>query len=124
MIRKFIFDISLFLDNMTLWEMANVHPDETGLKYHIHLYGKDGQTRHGPRVKVSNIPGKFDKSDNFSVSVSHEPEVMNKSSCKIPKEHVDAVKDWVKLNHDHLHKMWHEWETQKTSEELAKLRKI
>ncbi len=122
--KNFIFDISLFLDDKTLWEMANVHPKTTGLKYHIHLYGKDSQTRHGPRVKVSNIAGKFDRNDNFSLSISHDPEVLNKKQCKIPNEHLDHIKDWVRLNHDHLHSMWHNYETQDTAEEISKLRKV
>jgi hypothetical protein len=73
-------------------------------------------------VKVSNVPGKFDGVDNFSVSIHHDPQVIG--NCKIPKEHLDHVKDWIKLNHDHLHSMWHNYETQDTQDELSKLTKL
>ena len=96
---RFVEFISYFLDDKTLWEMANVHPNKSGLKYHIHLYGKSGNTRHGPRVKVSNIAGKFDSSDNFSISIDHEPQIVSGVS-KIKQEHEDHIKDWIKMNHD------------------------
>jgi len=59
-----------------------------------------------PRIKVSNTIGKFNSIDNFSVSVDHHSEVMI-GSMKIAPHQLDAVKDWIILNHNHLHKIWH-----------------
>ena len=94
----------LYFDNQLL-EMANLQPKETGLKPIVFISSKGG-AKHGPRVKVSNIVGKFDHKDHFTITVEHEPRVIGNS--KLNSQHLDDVKDWVKLNHDHLHKVWHD----------------
>jgi hypothetical protein len=92
-------------DHTQLLEMSNKHPEETGLKNLIHvMYAAN--VKHGPRVKVSNTGGKWNESDNFTVTVEHNPRVIGNS--KIKSEHLQDVIDWVKLNHEHLHKVWHQ----------------
>ena len=63
---------------------------------------------HGPRIKVSKIRGKFDKHENFSVSVSHDPKIVAGTQGDVSSKELDDIFDWVKLNHDHLHALWHE----------------
>lgn len=104
-----------YLDN-DLYEMANLQPKETGLKTIIHVMHKGG-AKHGPRVKVSNIAGRFAHDDNFSVTAENEPRVVG--SCKLKQEHLEEIRDWVKKHKDHLHKVWHHGDTM-TSEEIAK----
>ena len=99
-----IYDI-IAPDQMSLYEMTNLAKKHTGLDDHIFISGKGG-AKHGPRIKVSNTLGKFDWDNSFSMSVEHEPK-HRAGSVKIPKDRLDNIKDWIKLNHDHLHKMWH-----------------
>jgi hypothetical protein len=91
-------------DQMTLYEMTCLSPKDTGLEHHIWMSSR-GNTKHGPRVKISNVPGKFDSEDSFSMSVDHEP-VHRAGKVKLKSEHVEKIKDWIKLNHDHLQQAW------------------
>jgi hypothetical protein len=115
--------MSYFMDTFTLLDLANIDPSKSGLKYYIRLYGRRKTvTQYGPRIKVSNVQRRFDLINNFILTIENEPQVIG--NCKIPKEHLDHVKDWIKLNHDHLHSMWHNYETQDTQDELSKLTKL
>lgn len=88
----------------SLVEMANVKTEESGLHRIVQVSHKGG-AKHGPRVKVSNIAGKFDKDDNFTVTAENEPNIVGK--VKISNDHVKDIIDWIKLNKDHIHKVWH-----------------
>jgi hypothetical protein len=90
-------------------EMANLFPTDTGLQYAIWFGEVDGQ--HGPRVKVSNIRGKFAASDNFVISVTREPKILTPKSVKINIDDQTDITDWIKLNYDDLMKMWKVYET-------------
>jgi hypothetical protein len=87
-----------------VYEMANMQPKDTGLHSIVHVMSKGG-AKHSARVKVSNIAGSFHPDDNFTVTAEHEPRIIGK--CKLKKEHLDSIVDWVKHNHDHIHKVWH-----------------
>lgn len=90
-------------------EMANLTPDDTGLPYVIWMGEVGGQ--HGPRIKVSNVRGEMQQSNCFVISVSHEPEVLTKLSCKLSQADVDDIADWIRLNYDVLMRMWKAYET-------------
>jgi hypothetical protein len=62
--------------------------------------------RHGPRIKVSNIPGKFSPIDNFLVTISTEPQVIGKP--KFNESTVNDICDWVLLNKEPLLKFWND----------------
>lgn len=108
-------------DQMDIYEMVGVTKKDSGVDYHLWISRKGG-AKHGPRVKVSNIPGKFDDKDNFSLSVEHEPQIRSGKS-KIPNQHLDHIKDWIRLNHEHLHKVWHD-DTMDGREQLDGLKRI
>lgn len=97
----------LFLEH--LLEMANVPTKYTGLQPTLMVsskYAHDGkESKHGPRIKVSNIHGKYSPEDNFSLTVEDEPRVIGR--CKLKSEHLEDAKDWIRLNKEHLHKVWH-----------------
>jgi hypothetical protein len=95
---------SVMEDQMQLDEMTSVSSRNSGLSQHVWISAK-GNAKHGARIKVSNTPGKFDTSDNFSLSVSREPEIRS-GMCKLSSFELENVKDWVRLNHDHLLKVW------------------
>jgi hypothetical protein len=114
--RRLIEDIYiLYVDNKHLLEMANMQPEETGLKPVVFISGK-GKAKHGPRIKVSNVAGTFHPDDNFTVTAEHEPRIIG--NCKLHPKHLEKVMDWVKLNHDHIHNVWHNSGTM-TSREVA-----
>lgn len=108
-------------DQMSLYEMTNLAPEQTGLEHHIFVSGKGG-AKHGPRIKVSNKKGKFDWNDSYSMSVEHEPK-HRAGTIKIPAEQHEKIRDWVKLNHDHLHKMWHS-DTMDSQDHIDGVKKI
>lgn len=100
-------------DDKNLYEMANMQPEDTGLLPIIHVMHV-GKAKHGPRIKVSNINGRFHPDDNFTVTAEVEPRVIG--DCKLKQEHLDDIIDWVKLNRDHIHHVWHDGDTMKPSE--------
>lgn len=69
------------------------------------------------------MAGKFDSSDNFSISIDHDPQVIS-GKPKIHSDHIEHIKDWIKMNHENLHSLWKNWETADTEEELGKLKKV
>jgi len=91
--------------NALLVEMANLHPDETGVRPIINIVNRGG-ARHGARVKVSNVPGKFQFDDNFSVTLEDTPRVVG--ACKIPQNQLKDVVAWVKKNRNHLTCIWND----------------
>ena len=93
----------------TMCEMANLFPNETGLERVIWFGEVGGQ--HGPRIKVSNIKGKFALDDNYVISVAKNPRVLTPKSMKINQSELDDLFDWVKINYDNLMKMWKIYES-------------
>ncbi len=90
-------------------EMANLFPSRTGLERIIWFGEVGGQ--HGPRIKVSNLKGKFAQHDCFVISVAKDPRVLTPSTMKIKQSELDDLFDWVKINYDDLMKMWKMYES-------------
>ena len=86
-------------------QMATMQPKETGLPVAI-WFGEVGGT-HGPRIKVSNIKGKFAANDCFVMSVSREPAVLTPKNAKLKLHEVELIKDWIKLNYEDLMQAWY-----------------
>lgn len=106
-----------------MMEMANLSSKDTGLAYVI-WFGEVGG-HHGPRIKVSNVKGKFAVNDNFVISVDPEPRILTPRSRKISQSDVDDICDWIKLNYDVLHKLWHAYEHDDATLHLfAQLKKL
>lgn len=99
-----LLDEEFILLSAPMVEMANLSSKDTGLSYVIWFGEVGGQ--HGPRIKVSNIKGKFATNDNFVISVAREPQVLTPRSRKISNSDLEDVFDWVKLNYDTLMKLW------------------
>ena len=92
-------------DLIPIEEMTAVAPRHSGLNVHVWISAK-GRAKHGPRIKISNTLGRFDSDDNFSMTVSHNPQIVT-GQAKVKQDHLETIKDWIILNHDHLHKIWH-----------------
>jgi hypothetical protein len=84
-------------------EMANLFPRKTGLLLAIWFGEIGGQ--QGPRIKVSNIPGKM-STDCFVVSVNKNPKILTPRSCKQSETIVNDIFDWIIVNYDDLMIMW------------------
>jgi len=99
-------EICTDVDNYPLFEMANLRPNETGLEYVIWIGRIGGQ--HGPRVKVSNIKGRWRETNYFVLSIDNkDPKLMsNPDAVKIPNDDVKQVKKWIISNYDDLMLLW------------------
>lgn len=96
--------IYFVISDRNLYEMANVQPKESGLVAIVHVMSGFG-SRHAARVKISNVAGKFDPKDKFVVSVESEPRIVVGKS-KLSGKHTQDVLDWVKLNREHIVRIW------------------
>lgn len=93
--------------------MSNLKSDFTGLPNSIYIWFDIGgdHIAHGPRIKVSNIRGKFRKDDTFSVSIPTTPNG-EPGTCaggdpkNFTAKEMRAIYDWVKLNRQALLTIW------------------
>jgi hypothetical protein len=111
--KHLIEDITWLYFKQSVMEMANMQPEDTGLKSIVHIMTKGG-AKHGPRIKVSNVAGRFAHDDNFTITVEQTPRIVGKS--KLKKSHVDDILDWINLNDEHLHNIWHNGDTMRASD--------
>jgi hypothetical protein len=89
-----------------LHEMANVGPRRHGIE-NVYIYvGSVQNSGHWIRVKVSNVPGKYDRNDNFVIKMpdlDYDPTQV--ADWLKPK--INDILDWIKLNQ----KLLHDYET-------------
>lgn len=94
-------------NNSMLFEMTGIAPKHSGLNHFIWISSK-GNTKHGIRIKVSNVPGQFSSNDNFSLSVHpNNPQVVS-GTCKLKTKDLNKVRQWVIVNHDALQRIWND----------------
>jgi hypothetical protein len=87
--------------------MSNLLPSKTGLPNSIYIWFSSGKgAQHGPRIKVSNVRGKFSQSSDFSVSVSSNPKVVAGSPDNFTIKEINLIFDWVILNKNLLLDYW------------------
>jgi hypothetical protein len=110
-----------FPEVFSLYEMTGVTSKYSGLKQHIWISPKGG-AQHGPRIKVSNVPGTFSANDSFSVSIEDEPRV-RVGTVRIKQEDLEDIKDWIRLNRDFLLKVWKS-DSMGSDEHLEGLKKL
>jgi hypothetical protein len=113
--------IIYFYEDKLLMEMANIQPDESGLGHIINIVSKGGAKR-GARIKVSNVPGRYAHDDNFVVTLEQEPRIIG--NCKLKHDHLDHIKDWVKLNKDHINKVWNDNGSMHNAEIMSGFKKL
>lgn len=86
-----------------LHEMANIGPRRHGIE---NVYIFVGSVENSPqhlRVKVSNVPGNYSSSDNFTIrlpSLDYDPKQV--ASWITPKI-IGKIKSWIVLNSSLLH---------------------
>lgn len=80
-----------------LFEMANIHSNIHGIDNVVIWVGR-ANTRHGLRIKVSNIKNKFDDSNNFVIqmpSLDYDP---SQVASWIDSKTLAKIKEWIKIN--------------------------
>lgn len=90
-----------------LYEYANLDYRHTGLSnIVVHVYSQDDSKKlqHGPRVKVSNVYGKYSVSDNFVIDVKNKTIV--EGQCKLTRKELANIIEWIQLNHDTILEYW------------------
>jgi hypothetical protein len=92
------------VDDLPLFEMANLEPHQTGIEGTIYISTRQGS--HAPRVKYyAGRPG--DNQPSMSVLIAPNPEV---AESRLPVRTVDRVapmvREWVRLNHEKLRDFW------------------
>ena len=105
-------------------EMANLNATTTGLPVTIWVGEVGGQ--HGPCIKVSNTPGKFDTSSNFVVAVARKPYTVTPRAVDLPMSTVEDIYDWISLNYEVLMELYTAFETGDgdTVEIMSRLQKL
>ena len=106
-----------------LYEFANLTQRTTGIaNIVIHCYSQcDTEVRHSPRIKVSNIYGKYSKQDNFSIDFSG---TVREGEVKITSKELQILKLWITLNKDNLLEYWKSGTEMGTSDFIDTIKKI
>lgn len=85
-----------------LWEMANLHPRDTGLPV-IVWADSNRQMKHGLRIKFQNsYSDKTDSSSLVPMTISEDPQIPVQVKLRISKADLQKVQQWVILNKDLL----------------------
>ena|ERR1700737_4649248 len=96
------------LEQHELFAMSGLRADKTGLPNSIYIwFSTDMGMSHGPRIKVSNTRGKYNKTDNFSMSISDNPIVVAGTAKDFKPYELVAIGKWILLNKDLLIKFWY-----------------
>jgi hypothetical protein len=107
-----------------LYEYANLDFVDTGLKdIVIHVYSQgDTKVQHGPRIKVSNVYGKFSREDNFVIDITNKNVVEGK--CKLSTKEYNKILEWIDLNRIVILKYWNSHGEMLTRELYSNVRKL
>lgn len=95
------------LNDDVLYEFANLDDRHTGIKnivIHVYSQGDGKKVQHGPRIKISNVYGKFVKNDTFVLDVKNGNIVEGKS--KLTKKEVDTIRLWIAINKKAIIDYW------------------
>lgn len=104
-----------------MFEMSNVPPRMTGLRYTVWIDKNDGH-RHGPRVKVY-LGNSRDKRDLLVVTIADDPQVKHAPRYHVAAWVIEHVRAFVLLNEELLLQFWNDREMA-PDEFFARVRKI
>jgi len=97
-------DSLLHEEAMNLWEMANLHPGDTGLENMVVWVGGGGdRLKHGPRIKV--VKGKKFKPElSSTVPLFGKPKIIG--NANLTQSEFANLVAWIQLNRDVILKYW------------------
>jgi hypothetical protein len=91
------------MDDVDLFEMANLYPTTTGLPMTVWVSPR-GNARHDVRIKVNMVHGNQMSITNTAVvTVSPAPRLV---AGQLTPTDMQAVSDWVQLNETPLISYW------------------
>lgn len=90
-------------DTDSLHEMANVGPRRHGIENVYIFVGSIEKAPHWLRVKVSNVPGKYDKNNNFSIKMPNLDYDPKQVATWITPKMMKEIIEWIKLNQQVLY---------------------
>lgn len=96
-LRKYIDMVIQEGENDQLFEMANIHSNIHGITNVVIWVGR-ANTRHGLRVKVSNVKNKFDDSNNFVIQMPNLDYNPSQVAKWIDSTTLEKIKEWIKIN--------------------------
>ena len=80
-----------------LMEMVNVSPKKTGVK-DVYIWFGPNPHFHGRRVKISNVPNKYSKTDCFTLTIPKFRIIGQYNDKFITTEVLEKIKDFINLN--------------------------
>lgn len=101
-LRKYIALVEQETRADLIHEMANVSPRRHGIDNVYIQVGSVVGGQHWLRVKVSNVPGRYDRNDNFVIqmpSLDYDP---SQVADWIGPKTMRKILDWIKLNQQQL----------------------
>lgn len=85
-------------DDTYLFEMSNIRGKHTGLGNITIWVSQSSNPKHGPRLKVSNMPNKADANDVFVITIP-DLKIIGKVNHKfIKSKDLNKILEFVKLN--------------------------
>ena len=91
------------------WVLTLIGSEHTGLpnRINISIGGNIGEASD-PRIRVSNLRGKFpqDDADSFYVLVEDGATVVRGTPCSFTAEELSAISAWIALNKAVLLEFW------------------
>ena len=89
------------LDDDELLEMANLWGKHTGLDDIVIWIGSSARSKHGKRIKVSNINSKIGSSlDCFTITIPELKIIGDVNIKHVTKQKLDKIFDFINLNID------------------------
>jgi len=98
-IKKYndLFEFKNYLDEQELMEMANIDYKKSGIDNIIIWLGPNPKS-HGLRIKVSNIPNKFDGSDCFTITIPDFKIIGDVNKSLVNNDNLNKIFKFVEKN--------------------------
>jgi len=94
-------DYKSVFDYGRLYEMSNLFPEDTGLKFKVWISTKSGREGYNARIKISNAEG------TASVMIWGTPKIKDtKGKITITGNDLKDIVKFVELNREELLKHW------------------
>ena len=103
-LRKYLDMVNEEFNSGILYEMVSLDSDDHGIQNVIIWVGKTNK-RHGPRVKVSNIPNTWSDDENFTITIPMLDYDPDQVARWIKKDTMHRILEWIKLNQKLIYKL-------------------
>ena len=103
-----------------LSEFAYIHPKKHCFKHCIRISAKEHST--GPRVKVYYRNCRQSNTNNISISISNNPEIVAGNFKDFTSKEIKFIKNVVRINKDELLQYWYKPASIDTEDLIVQLR--